>query len=210
MKRLNVVIISMFVIITIGVVVFAQEVEKVFALYIIVYKNNTVEFKDFGISQGASSIFKDIPSDYTLKIISLEEKILFEKPLPISFIAYVHGFPEDIEVPDGGVIELNESVVYLKLPYFPDADRVELYYRDEIIFSLDIKKYICQPDGVCSGDENELNCPQDCKKISGGRFSFKYVIIILLVIIVVLAVFFLKSRQEQPQESSQFYGYGSM
>lgn len=137
-------------------VVFAQEIEKIFVFYTVVYKDDRVEFVDFNATKGIPDTFYEYPSDYNLKIISVKNEILFQTPLQISFIAY----PQIEDQP--GVVELNEVTLYLRLPYFPDADRIELYHNNILIFDFDVKEYICQRDGICSEYENYLNCPLDC------------------------------------------------
>jgi hypothetical protein len=50
-------------------------------------------------------------------------------------------------------------------PYFPAADRIDIYKGSKKLFSIDISNSrLCVEDGMCFSDagENTMNCPSDC------------------------------------------------
>lgn len=137
----------------------AQEMlEKVFYFHLVVYRNDTATLTNFEVIEGIPTIFPTIPLElnYPVIIFSIQNEILFEAQLPVSFKAYPmppEGEPEII-------VELNESEHYLRPPYFENADRIEIYHDDKLIFS----HKICEINNVCESlkGENTINCPEDC------------------------------------------------
>jgi hypothetical protein len=173
----------------------AQEgLEKVFYFHLIIYRIDTATLTNFEIIDGVPTDFPNIPLElnYTLLVFSIQDEILFKAKLPVSFTAYPmppEGQP-DIEV------QLNESEQYLRLPYFENAKKIEIYHDDKLIFSYDI----CQLDYVCenSKGENSINCPIDCPPpTTATTIPVKppstpiYLYLIVIVIIIAVAVFFL-------------------
>jgi len=158
----------------------AQVYGKVFFFDFIVYRNDTVKLIRFEIGVGTPTHLLDINTGYILKIISIENDILFSKFIPVSFRAEALPYEGEEEY----VVEFNESEQFLRLPYFPNADRIEIYHEDKLIFTIDVKKYICEPNGVCSGDENEINCPVDCKKPE--KIPWIYLIVVAIIIFIII------------------------
>lgn len=165
---------------------------RIFVLFATIYRNNTVILHDFSISEGTPYSFPGFQANYTIKIISVENDILFRAPIEISFIAYPETLPEY-----PGVIELNETTIYLRLPYFPDADRIEMYYRNSLIFQHKIlRKPICGDD-FCDLEfgENYENCSEDCPPSPPTAIPIYIYLIIVLVFISLVIVFLIKIKR---------------
>ncbi|MEA2064894.1 MAG: hypothetical protein U9O66_01175 [Patescibacteria group bacterium] len=61
---------------------------------------------------------------------------------------------------------------------------------------------ICNADGVCSGQENEQNCPQDCVKVKQtiDKSNLKIIILIIAVVIIIgiiIAVYWFLARKKE-------------
>jgi hypothetical protein len=154
----------------------AQEIQKIFAVHLTVYRNDTVVLQSLIIDNGKVSDFLDINSKYTVKTVSFNGNILFEKPVSINFFTYPFGKE---------TILLNERDVYLKIPFSPDTEKIQLYHENKTIFEIDTKPYLCIQNNLCSGFENALNCPEDCKH----DYNLIYIILALLIVLLVYVVY---------------------
>jgi len=163
-KITAIVILSLFILLN---YVNAQEMlEDVFYFHLIIYKNDTVTLDKFEIIEGVPSDFPGISLslNYSILLLSTENNVIFRGQLPISFTAYPmppEGQPE-VEV------MLNESEQYLRLPYFENIDRMEIYHDNKLIFTYEI----CDVNNLCEDRKGEttLNCPDDCElKITCGN-----------------------------------------
>ena len=188
---------------------FGEDIQKIYVFYAEIYKNNSINLLDFSPNYGEPSTLLDLESNYTIKIISIDKKILFEKPLPVFFIAYAQ-IEEENEIYTGE-IELNKTTLYLKLPYFENGKWIEIYYLDKLIFSLDISEYICDNDGRCEDFETKYICENDCislepyeKEKEKPSFNlFNLLLIILVILIITTAVFLvIKKRREKMEVES--------
>src|SRR4030042_4882600 len=123
-KIIAIVILSLFILLN---YVKAQEVlEDVFYFHLIIYRNDTVTLDKFEVIEGIPSDFPDLSLklNYSILLLSTENNILFRTQLPINFIA--HPMPPEGQ-PEVEVI-LNESEQYLRLSYFENSDRIEVYH----------------------------------------------------------------------------------
>ncbi|MEM5813450.1 MAG: hypothetical protein QXU71_03760 [Candidatus Aenigmatarchaeota archaeon] len=197
MKKTNLILSIFFTIFLLNVLTFGEDIEKVYVLYIKVFRNNSIELLDFSATYGNPSQLFDLDSNYSIRIISVDNKILFEKPLPIYFIAYMTK-EEEGEIAHGEVI-LESTLLYLKLPYFPNGKWINIYYLDKLIFSIDISEKLCDNDGICEDFETEYICEKDCIKISQYQTKRREEINLtyllgLIILIVVLLIFFIKIK----------------
>jgi hypothetical protein len=137
--------------------VYSQELQKIFAIHIIIYKNDTVGLVSFETSQGTLTDFPEITPVseeqelYSIIIVSTDNKILFNKSFIIGWVAHPFNKTDVI---------LNESDKYFRLNYFDSASKIEILHDNRVIFSYNL----CKPDGICDAlkGENNINCPQDC------------------------------------------------
>ena len=114
----------------------AQDDQKIFYLHLIIYKNDSVDFKEFSTIYGTPSIFPDQPieENYTVRVLSKENKILFKGYLEISYVA--HPMPPEGQ-PEVDVY-FNESEQYIRLPYFEQASKIQIFHIDKLIFKYDV------------------------------------------------------------------------
>jgi hypothetical protein len=70
----------------------------------------------------------------------------------------------------GELINLSFVEKYLRLPYFAEAARIELYHSDKLIFKYKID--LCNKNSICEIEkhENYLSCPEDCP--SGSKDGY--------------------------------------
>lgn len=92
---------------------------------------------------------KPFPGDYKLTIESKQGKVLYSTNFSVSFLLL-----------SNQIVELKETVVYLKVPYKPEMNLVKIFYKDKKIFEAQLN--ICNYDGKCEEFENFYTCPKDC------------------------------------------------
>jgi len=122
--------------------------DNVFLLYVSVHKNDAVDLNGFELLEGKANVYPSNPGEYTLKMVSQEEKELLASDLQLSFTAYADKVNEKGEMVSEQV-ELQEVEKVLRLPYSKEAEKIELYHEGKVIFSLDIPEMLCVPDGKC-------------------------------------------------------------
>lgn len=218
MRKFNFLIINLILfVLLVNILTFGEEIEKVYILYAKIFRNNSVELIDFSADYGEPSQLFDLESNYSIKIISVDNKVLFAKPLPVYFIAY--GEIENEDENWHSEIILNSTVLYLKLPYFPNGKWINIYYLDRLIFSIDISERLCDNDGICERFETEYICERDCFKITETEKSRKegwglWIYLLIVVIIIILFLIFVKIKN---REKESFYvnkydikNYGSL
>jgi hypothetical protein len=110
---------------------------SIYDLNIVIYKNDTVELKNFSIREGSPGPFPDAGADnnYEFKIISRDGSMLFNQSFHLGFVAYRFRGPNSTE-PD--VIPYNRTEDHWRLPYFEDAALIQLYHEGKLIFEYGI------------------------------------------------------------------------
>lgn len=161
MKKYKILALTFFSFIILSTLAIAQAT-NIFALRLLIFQNDTVVFKSFQIAQGVPDkiLPQEVNPSYLLKIISSNKQVLFQENMKINFLAYPEEeFSENVS---GLVVILEKVDMYLKLPFFNESDRIQVYHDSKLIF--DFKIPWCNDNGICevSKNENYLNCPQDC------------------------------------------------
>jgi hypothetical protein len=177
---------------------FSQEPDKVFYFDFTITRNDEVKLLKLEFGTGKISDFA-YQSDYTIKIISIDGKTLFEKPISIVFTAEALPYENETE----HVIELNETSKFLRLPFYPTARYIAIYHSGKELFSADLKYYICNKNSVCDLGENEYNCPEDCKIETRGDFLWLYISMSIICIIVLTIIFYKKSQSKNKESDWQ-------
>jgi hypothetical protein len=149
--------------------------------------------KEFRIENGKLTTFSNVKQDYTIKIIAFNSSVLYEKQFDISFIIV----PSSNN--DEQVIQLEKKFVFLRLPFDPHAEKIQMYHNNTLIFDLNVKNYLCNRDNICSWVEDEVNCPEDC-----GQTGLVYVIILLLIPLIYITYKWLKTRELSKNKDEVF------
>jgi hypothetical protein len=181
-------IIILFLLLAAPIVV--AQTSKIFVLYATVYKNDTVELRDFKISEGKQDVFIQQESEYSLKIISINNRILFQAPLQISFYA----FPQQEGIDQPSIIQTDEATLYLRLPYFLDASKIEIYHKNKLIFQHQIPGVTACGNGICDTElgETYASCPQDCPKKEQPNYWMYAIALVIIISIIGYLIYRIK------------------
>ncbi len=128
------------------------------------HKNDTVELLGINTAVGTESLeVSDELLDYKVELLSGND-VLYTKYFEPSFKLIVDGFTNTDE------IVLDKIQLTLKLKYFDEADKINIYHLDKLIFSQDIS--MCNNNNKCEPDfgENLISCQFDCA--SGSRDNY--------------------------------------
>lgn len=127
--------------------------EKIYSMLLIVFRNDTVILKSFSVETGLQSHFPTTDTGYYVEILTYENKRLFRANLGISFSIHLMLLSKEVSNME---TELNEILVLLRLPYFENASKINIYHRDKLIFSYEI----CEINKICEKEkgETEFNC----------------------------------------------------
>lgn len=139
---------------------------------------------------GMQTHFPSTDTGYYVEIISSTNERLFKSNLGISFTIHYQIFPGE-EIPNVEE-EIDKILINIRLPYFDNADRIEIYHDTTLIFT----HKICNFNNICesSKGENTINCKEDCltttTTFSSSRSRTQtYIYIVIIAFIVLLIVF---------------------
>jgi len=175
-------------------VVVGQEIKQyqpVYSLRMFIFKNETAELKDVHVESGTISYFPVTNTSYAIKVVSFDDKTLFDTNLGVSFI---------IIIEPGQIIETDSMVVQARIPVYETAKWIIIQHYDKEILRIDLSEYFCNKNGICDLGENKYICPEDCEQISEipeeeRGFQFLYIIMLSLVILILIAIFFVRKRR---------------
>ena len=131
---------------------------NIFALSADIHSNDTLTLKEFKIIVGTPNIYSGGSGNYTIKMLSFDDKPLFEANFDIGFVTFVEGLDEQGNM-YGEEIIIPTVYKFLRLPYFRDSKTIEFYHGNKQIFKLNLADYLCNKNSVCDRYENNLNCP---------------------------------------------------
>ena len=116
---------------------------KVFEFHLIIHKNDSVKLVSFNITDGKVSAFPTAGEDnYLFRILSADGKVLFNKSFQMGFEAYRFRGPNST-APD--VVQLESVEDYWRLPYYQDANSVELFHENKKFFQYKLPEE--KPEG---------------------------------------------------------------
>ena len=145
-------------------------VENVIILRLDVYRNDTLNLLDIYVDEGVESLelFNDA-LDYKIEFKSSDDDVIYSKYFQSSFEIIFDPLPGE-SPPYNGSILLDSFSVVLKLKYFNNISRVNIYHIDKKIFSKEI--IFCNNNNECEQNLNEnlLSCPSDCKSGSSDNY----------------------------------------
>ena len=162
---------------------------------------------------------------YKAKIISFTEEILYQTNFSFEIAPIFAALPEwfdeegnQIIIPnETGIITLNETSFDLVLPYFPNAEKIEVYSpENELALTIDVSEYaLCETEEECE-DKSFSTCTsqEECiefletleeealifsepdemaSKSSNSKLLFGFLIALILVL-VALTIFFIVKK----------------
>ena len=157
------------------------ELQKIYNLQMEIFKDDSVILQDFNLDEGTISTFPQIPKDYSIKILEKKGNVLFKKDIEVSFILNLEPIKS---------IQLNSTIIHLRLPYFENAEKITINHGNKEIFSIDVSEKICNNNSLCELEENKYNCPGDCLK----EKQISWVLFGLIVAILTMGIVFLLKK----------------
>jgi len=161
------------------------ELENVYSFSARIFKNdNVVLLSAVTADVGTVSDFPLSETGYKIKIISHDNKNLFNANLGVSFFL-TQNAPE-----------LNSTVVSPRVPVYPTAKYIAIYHGNKNIFEIDLSRQLCNNNSICNLGENQYNCPEDCK-VAVKEFPWAYAAIVAACVAVLLIIFFYKKSGKE-------------
>lgn len=125
--------------------------EKVLVLMFTVYKNDTIFINEIGYYD--TNIILPISGDYKIEILDDRNEILYSVPFDVKF----HILTEP-------PMEVNESLIYVRLPWQEKFSTVRFYHLDKLMHTVNLSDYLCNNNHKCESEKGEsvFLCPMDC------------------------------------------------
>jgi hypothetical protein len=173
-------------------------------------EDGVVNVENVELIDGQATNIDFVATDYNAEVVSLNGK-----KFVVNFT-----FPQRVFVEEENNRPLVEDIIIKKsyeevyVPYYPDVKELNVYDdRGRLVLNYDLKEYrVCNDDGLCLGNENEMNCPNDCaEKVSLSEKKIKprtnvvqkqttqklnYLVIFAIIIIVIIFYIILKKRKK--------------
>lgn len=148
-------------IVILGVLMFSvtslAEENTIFSLDLTVYNNDSVSLNSFGMTEGSPTNFGR--GEYLIKILDRENEVLYQENFSV-------GFSIEYDVINGSSPppeRLDSRGLYLRLPYFYNARKINIYKKNKKIFDFDIPSKLCSDDGACNSFCDGKDIDPDCK-----------------------------------------------
>ncbi len=166
---------------------FAQEniqLQTVYAIKAMIFKNNTVKLLDISATNGTISYYSPTETSYSIIIFSNTGQQIFKGNTSISF-SLVTEPPVTIQV--------SSTVVQLRVPFYPNAQSIAIYHLQNKILNIDLSKEFCNHNSICDLGENSYNCPNDCGAQT-QPIPWFYFIIGIVIVIILIAIYFISKK----------------
>ena len=127
---------------------------------VIGYDNGALSLKDILLIK-ASPMPASKTEEYTARIISFKEDILFETAFNVNLEPF-YSIPlskETAKAPQ----KLTKTTFDLLLPYYANAKSLRILKNDNMLLEVDLSKFsTCNENKICDGSESPEACPGDC------------------------------------------------
>ena len=164
------------------------ELQTVYSMDIEITKENVATLKKITAVNGTISTFPTTKQNYRMEVTSYDNKKLFEENVSVSFTILLEPV---------SVINLNKTTIHPRVPYYPTAKFISLYYLNDKILEIDLITEFCNNNKACNLCENQYNCPEDCKKTV--KIPWVWILILVVAIIFVLIIL-LKMKEKTPSK----------
>jgi hypothetical protein len=164
------------------------ELQTVYSMDIEITKENVATLKKITAVNGTISTFPTTKQNYRMEVTSYDNKKLFEENVSVSFTILLEPV---------SVINLNKTTIHPRVPYYPTAKFISLYYLNDKILEIDLITEFCNNNKACNLGENQYNCPEDCKKTV--KIPWVWILILVVAIIFVLIIL-LKMKEKTPSK----------
>jgi hypothetical protein len=167
----------------------------------IIYNNGEISYSNLHIELSQTEL-KTPEGTYIAEVVSTENKILnttfFAIPLTI---IYDNANPETGEIVSGGVIELNESEITLYIPYYDNAQEINIYDWDlNKKLSINVSSYVKEAAEVVEEEfiPKEVEGVPEVVPETATEKGLSYVLVaIALVIFLIFAIIVIKRKLEK-------------
>lgn len=177
-------IISLFCLLLIPAIFARIEVQPVYSVQMEIFRDDTTILQDISIENGTISSYPVLKTDYSIKVLGARNRVLFDRSPAVLFTLNLEPYK---------IIQLNSSIVHVRVPYFDNAEKIVVYHFNKEILTIDLSKKICNNNLICEIGENEYNCSRDCKVTK--KISFWLMVFISILIPVVVYFCFKKLRK---------------
>jgi len=197
--KIKIVVLAILLILFTKVAIAEEKVElqTVYSMDIEITKENMATLKKITAVNGTISTFPTTKQNYRIEVTSYDNKKLFEENVSVSFTILL----EHVSVINLNKTtiypNLNKTTIYPRVPYYPTAKFISLYYLNEKILEIDLSTEFCNNNKACNLGENQYNCPEDCKKTVKIPWVW---ILILIVAIALVLIILLKMRGKKPSK----------
>ena len=171
---------TIFFLLLLPLVLSKIELQTVYSLQMEIFRDDTATLKNILADTGTISTFPTQKTVYSIKVFG-GNQVLFDKNIGVSFLLTLEPLK---------TIQLNSTLIHIRVPYFKNADRIAVYHQNKEILNIDLSKEICNNNSFCEIGENKYNCPEDCKGIQ----SLSFLLILLMIILISIIIYFLLKK----------------
>lgn len=152
-------------------IVFAETTQyNVFSLTIH-YKNGELSKEDAFLIQSSQKIEPSKIGDYSLKMYSFNNELLYESKFSISLEKNFEPNPDWFDDEGNQIVFPNETSIStvdetsftLFVPYFHNVEKIKIFKDEKLKLEIDLSEFsICNENGICDNKETNELCPEEC------------------------------------------------
>ncbi|MBS3151640.1 hypothetical protein J4443_04635 [Candidatus Woesearchaeota archaeon] len=117
-------------------------------------KDDSINLKDFKVNFGFAEESKGSNDDYKIVLHGTNNK---KKEFY---------FELDFLILTDPPTEINFARRTLFIPYLADLGYMEVYHKEKVLGTFQLRDQLCNQDGICKNKENHISCPIDCLSYS--------------------------------------------